>query len=181
MVRFSLSALTLAAGKTLIFAFNARIAAGAMEKSEVISTLNDLLKTTRDSEIGLCASAEQVGSDALMSVFQIAARDRGRDVGELNAHIRALDGAPSNSGTLSGSLHRAWATFRSSVAAMDDYTVLKECERAEGAVRSAYESALKKTCRQTCGPSSSASIRASRKMATAYAIFGFPDAPHIKY
>jgi uncharacterized protein (TIGR02284 family) len=115
-----------------------------MEKSEVISTLNDLLKTTRDSEIGFRASAEQVGSDALMSVFQIAARDCGSDVGELSSHIRALDGVPSNSGTLSGSLHRAWATLRSSVAAMDDYTVLKECERAQGAVRCAYESALKK-------------------------------------
>jgi uncharacterized protein (TIGR02284 family) len=115
-----------------------------MEKSEVISTMNDLLKTSRDGEIGFRAAAQQIKSVNLKSVCETAASRCGAGVAELESHIRALGGEPSASGTLSGSLHRAWSNIKSSVTTMDDRAVLAECESAEDAAKNAYEAALKK-------------------------------------
>jgi uncharacterized protein (TIGR02284 family) len=115
-----------------------------MEKSEVISTLNDLLNTTKDGEDGFQACAEQVKSANLKSVFETAASRCREGAHELESHIRALGGDPSDSGTISGALHRAWTGLKSSITSMDDHAVLEECERSEDAAKSAYEAALKK-------------------------------------
>ncbi len=68
-------------------------------------------------------------------------------------------------------VHRAWTNIKLSFATADDLAVLEECERGEDAARSAYELALKKTCRRTSGWWSSVSIRALKKITIASASF----------
>ena len=115
-----------------------------MEKSEVISTLNDLLKTTKDGQDGFRTCAEQVKGANLKSVFETAASRCDEGAAELKAKICSLGGEPAESGTASGSLHRAWTNIKSSITGMDDHAVLEECERGEDAAKNAYEAALKK-------------------------------------
>lgn len=115
-----------------------------MQSSEVIETLNDLLKTTKDGEEGFRTCAEQAKSVNLKSMFQQAASRCDAGAIELQSTIRRLGGEPGDSGSVSGAMHRAWTAMKSSVGAMDDHEVLAECERGEDFAKSAYESALKK-------------------------------------
>jgi uncharacterized protein (TIGR02284 family) len=114
-----------------------------MEQKDVIATLNDLHKTTKDGEEGFRACANQVKSTNLKSVFQAAASRCDEGAAELKAKIRVLGGEPTQSGSIGGSLHRAWMNVKSSITGMDDHAVLAACESAEDAAKSAYEAALK--------------------------------------
>lgn len=114
-----------------------------METSEVISTLNDLLKISNDGENGFDKAAELVKRADLKAVFEKAAFRCNEGAVELETHIRTLGGEASGSGTIGGALHQAWANFRSSVTTMDDLAVLEECERGEDVAKNAYAAALK--------------------------------------
>ena len=115
-----------------------------MDKSEVISTLNDLLKTSRDGECGFGDAAKQVKSGNLKAILETAASRCAVAAAELETHVRALGGETSHAGTVTGALHRAWSNIKSSVTTMDDHAVLAECESAEDTAKGAYEAALKK-------------------------------------
>ncbi len=52
-----------------------------MEKSEVISTLNELAEISRDGEQGFLAAAEDVQNPTLKSVFRTGRALRGRRQG----------------------------------------------------------------------------------------------------
>jgi uncharacterized protein (TIGR02284 family) len=113
-----------------------------MDNQNVIATLNNLLETTRDGLRGFVVCAEGVTSPRLKMVFETAARRCNEGVAELEGKIRSLGGEPAVSGTVSGSLHRAWTNIVSSITGMDEHAVLAECERGEDAAKSAYETAL---------------------------------------
>lgn len=115
-----------------------------METSEVISTLNGLLKISNDGEAGFNKAAELAKRADLKTVFATAASRCKEGATELETHIRSLGGDPSHSGTVGGALHQAWTSLRSSVTAMDDLAVLEECERGEDSAKSAYAAALQK-------------------------------------
>lgn len=113
-----------------------------MDTQKVIRTLNTLLETTEDGVRGFVACAEGVSSPHLKTVFETAARRCEEGGQELKTAIRGLGGEPATSGSLSGSLHRAWTNIVSSITGMDEHAVLAECERGEDAAKSAYEKAL---------------------------------------
>ena len=113
-----------------------------MDTKKVISTLNTLLETTEDGVRGFVACAEGVNSPHLKMVFGRAARRCEEGGQELKTAIRGLGGEPAPSGSLSGSLHRAWTNIVSTITGMDEHAVLAECERGEDAAKSAYEKAL---------------------------------------
>ena len=48
------------------------------------------------------------------------------------------------SGSVTGSLHRAWINIKSTIPGMDEAAVLAECERGEDIAKRAYETALEK-------------------------------------
>ncbi|MGH6849805.1 MAG: PA2169 family four-helix-bundle protein [Methylocella sp.] len=104
--------------------------------------MNKLLETTKDGEDGFRACAEGVTSSRLKTVFEDAARKCDEGAAELEAEIRRLGGEPAASGTVGGSLHRAWTNIKSSITGMDEHAVLTECERGEDAAKRAYEAAL---------------------------------------
>jgi uncharacterized protein (TIGR02284 family) len=113
-----------------------------MVDQKVISTLNNLLETTKDGESGFRACSDAVTNPALKTEFETAARRCDEGAVELEAKIRSLGGEPAESGTISGTLHRAWTNIKSAVTGMDDYAVLAECERGEDVAKHAYEAAL---------------------------------------
>lgn len=113
-----------------------------MDNRKVISTLNTLLETTQDGIRGFVACADGVTNQHLKMVFETAARRCEEGAEELKTTIRSLGGEPATSGSVSGSLHRAWTNIVSSLTGMDEHAVLEECERGEDAAKSAYETAL---------------------------------------
>lgn len=114
-----------------------------MNNNQVVTTLNKLLETTKDGEEGFRTCAEAVTNPRLKTVFEDAARRCDGGAAELQAEIRKLGGAPVTSGSVGGSLHRAWTNIKSSITGMDEHAVLAECERGEDAAKSSYEAALK--------------------------------------
>ena len=115
-----------------------------MDKDDVISTLNDLLQTTNDGGDGFRICAQNVRSTALKAVFETAALRCDEGAMELKTKIRGLGGQPTEGGSTSGSLRRAWTNLKASIVGMDDHAVLAECERGEDAAKGAYEAALRK-------------------------------------
>jgi uncharacterized protein (TIGR02284 family) len=114
-----------------------------MDNHQVVATLNKLLETTKDGEEGFRTCAEAVTNPRLKTVFEDAARRCDGGAAELQAEIRKLGGEPAATGTVGGSLHRAWTNIKSSITGKDEHAVLAECERGEDAAKSAYEAALK--------------------------------------
>jgi uncharacterized protein (TIGR02284 family) len=115
-----------------------------MDKNDVISTLNDLIETSKDGQEGFRSCAESVKNTQLKSLFTTAAERCAQGAAELQAQVRQLGGDPDRSGSTSGTLHRAWVNIKSTVTGMDDGAVLAECERGEDAAKRAYETALQK-------------------------------------
>lgn len=113
-----------------------------MVDQKVLSTLNNLLETTRDGEDGFRTCSAAVTDPELKNVFETAARRCDEGAAELEAKIRNLGGEPAQSGTVSGALHRAWTNIKSSITGLDEHAVLAECERGEDVAKHAYEAAL---------------------------------------
>ena len=115
-----------------------------MDKDDLISTLNNLIETSRDGEQGFRTCAEGVKNAEVKQVLEHAATRCAQAVSELQAKVRSLGGDPERSGSVSGGLHRAWVDIKSTITGMDEAAVLAECERGEDVARKAYEAALAK-------------------------------------
>ena len=115
-----------------------------MDKNDVISTLNDLIETSKDGEQGFRTCADGVKKAQLKAVFTDAARRCAEGAAELQTKVRALGGDPQKGGSVTASLHRGWVNIKSTITGMDEAAVLAECERGEDAAKRAYEAALKK-------------------------------------
>lgn len=114
-----------------------------MDKDKVISTLNSLIKTSKDGEEGFSTSAENASDPDLKSVFSERARRCSVGARELREQVQRLGGDPSDSGSASGAMHRAWTNVKSSVTGKDDKAILNEAERGEDVAVESYEKALK--------------------------------------
>ena len=110
--------------------------------AEVISTLNNLIETSRDGQEGFRTAAEGVRSAELRELFHAFARQRASFVGELQDEVRRLGGDPERTGSLVASLHRGWMGLRAALEGNDDRAVVGECERGEDAALAAYRAAL---------------------------------------
>lgn len=111
---------------------------------ESISLLNDLIETSKDGQKGFEESAKDLKNPELKSFFVAHAQDCATAVRELQTEVRALGGDPETSGSVSGSVHRAWVNLKSSVTGKDDKAVLNEVERGEDHALKAYRDAEKK-------------------------------------
>jgi uncharacterized protein (TIGR02284 family) len=115
-----------------------------MDKDDVISTLNNLVETSKDGEQGFRTCADGVKNAQLKTQFTEAARRCAEGATELQTKVRALGGDPEKGGSMSGSLRRGWVNIKSAITGMDEVAVLAECERGEDVAKHAYEAALKK-------------------------------------
>src|SRR6478736_4912634 len=115
-----------------------------MEKSEVISTLNDLIQTCKDGVEGFRTCAEDISNQELKSYFNDRAERCARSAEDLQDLVIAYGGDPATSSHLSGTLHRRWVDVRSAITGKSDQDVLDECERGEDVAKHYYQAALKK-------------------------------------
>ncbi|MFZ6876207.1 PA2169 family four-helix-bundle protein [Undibacterium sp. Di27W] len=115
-----------------------------MNNDEIISTLNDLIETSKDGEKGFKVCSEDASGRHPELKAMLA--ERGRECAsaalELQELVRNQGGDPETSGTLSGDLHRAWTNIRAAIVGKDDETVLNECERGEDVAVRVYRKAL---------------------------------------
>src|SRR5687768_12338539 len=103
----------------------------AMDKDDVIDTLNDLIETCKDGENGFRTCAEDIKRTELKGMFERAAQRCAEAARELQTEVQRLGGKPERAGSLAGSAHRRWVDIKSAITGKDDAAVLAECERGE--------------------------------------------------
>ena len=113
--------------------------------SDTISTLNNLIETCKDGELGFKTAAEGLKAADTKAKFLEYSRQRAEMARELQAEVRRLGGDPEKSGSMSASLHRGWMDIKSAVTGKDDHAIIAEAERGEDVAKGAYEDALKET------------------------------------
>src|SRR4029453_14730176 len=102
-----------------------------MSTDEVISTLNDLIETSKDGEYGFRTSAESLSNAQLKQVFQRYADSCPEAARGLQAKVRSLGGDPEKGGSISGAAHRAFVNIKSAITGKDDQAIVNEVERGE--------------------------------------------------
>ena len=115
-----------------------------MDTKDVISTLNDLIETSKDGEAGFKACADDAQSVNLKNTFSARAQECGKAATELQALVLQLGGDPEDSTSISGDMHRRWVDIKSAITGKDDQAVLNECERGEDVAKKSYKTALDK-------------------------------------
>jgi len=115
-----------------------------MTNDETISTLNDLIETSKDGEHGFDTCAENVKDMQLKQLFTAAAQRCAEGAKELQEQVRLLGGDPDEHSSVAGTLHRAWVDIKAAITGKDEQAVLEECERGEDVAKKTYEKALAK-------------------------------------
>ena len=113
-----------------------------MDTNKIISTLNDLIETSRDGQNGFKEAAENVKNPDLKTFLKEVATERAQFVNELQLEVRRLGGEPEKSGSAGAALHRAWMEIKGTLTGKDDHSILSECERGEDSAVEAYTDAL---------------------------------------
>ncbi|RJF97414.1 PA2169 family four-helix-bundle protein [Noviherbaspirillum saxi] len=115
-----------------------------MDNDDVITTLNNLIETSKDGEEGFRACAEDAKDPTLKAFFSTRAQSCAAAAVELQNAVRSYGGDPETSGGLGGAIHRRWLDIKAMVTGKDDKAVLQECERGEDVAAASYRSALEK-------------------------------------
>lgn len=115
-----------------------------MTNDEIISTLNDLIETSKDGEYGFNTCAENVEDMQLKQMFMAAAQRCAEGANELREQVRLLGGDPDKHSSVAGTLHRAWVDIKAAITGKDEQAVLEECERGEDVAKKSYANALAK-------------------------------------
>lgn len=114
----------------------------ATDNDNVISTLNNLIETCKDSENGFRSAADGVRSSELKTLFLTYSQQRAQFAAELQGEVRTLGGDPENTGSVAATLHRGWINIKATVTGEDDGAVISECERGEDSAIRNYQDAL---------------------------------------
>ncbi len=116
-----------------------------MDNDDIISTLNDLIETSRDGEEGFRTCAEDANDRNPQLKAMLVARQQecSAAVQELENLVRAHGGDPAKHSSVAGSMHRAWVDVKTAITGKDDEAVLNECERGEDSAVKSYRDALK--------------------------------------
>lgn len=110
---------------------------------DITNNLQDLLEKNYDAEKGYKKALTAVDDIQLKNFLKQQAVLRGRFATEIDKELRDLNESPKNSGSASGSLHRAWIDVKTAVTGNDDKAVLEECIRGEKASIENYQEVLK--------------------------------------
>jgi uncharacterized protein (TIGR02284 family) len=113
------------------------------DHNQLVSTLNELIETSKDGELGFRKAAKLAKSPELKGVFEEFAGHCANAANDLQLCVRTVGGVPDESGSPSGAAHRGWMSLKTAVTFRDDQTVLDECERGEDYARTLYANAVK--------------------------------------
>lgn len=109
----------------------------------VVTVLNDLIKISKDGELGFLQAAENVQDQKLKSIFQEKAEGCRQAIHTLQSHINDLGSEATDTGSMLGAMHRGWVNVKSILTGYDDHAILIECKRGEDEAKKTYENALK--------------------------------------
>jgi uncharacterized protein (TIGR02284 family) len=113
------------------------------EQKEIVSMIDDLIKTLKDGEEGFEQAADGVKDPQLKSLFTEYSRQRSRFVTELQQQVHNLGEAePETSTSAAGALHRGWINLKAALTRGDDHAILAECERGEDSAVEEFRKAL---------------------------------------
>jgi uncharacterized protein (TIGR02284 family) len=110
--------------------------------SQIVSTLNDLIETSRDGEKGFALAAKDSKEPELTGVFVAGAQSCRAAIAELQDLVRELGATPEEGGSAKGAVHRGWVSLKSTVTSRDSKAILEECERGEDYAKARYADAL---------------------------------------
>jgi uncharacterized protein (TIGR02284 family) len=118
---------------------------GAKEQNhdKIVKSLQELLEKNYDAEKGFRKALDNTKNNSLKNYLKHQAVKRNRFATELDFEIRNLNAKPKESGSATGSLHRAWIDLKSAIAGNDDEAILEECIRGDKASVKEYEEVLK--------------------------------------
>ncbi len=111
------------------------------DNDDIISTLNNLIETSKDGEEGFRTSAEDIEDPQLKALFSRRSQEIGNSVSELQELVRSLGGEPATSASIGGALHRRWIDIKTAITKNDTVAVLNETERGEDVALHAYRKA----------------------------------------
>ncbi len=111
-------------------------------KTNVRSTLNDLIQTCKDGEEGFRSAAENIGEPELQAALQKYSQQRAKFAAELkDLAMEEGDQDPADSGSVAGTLHRGWINLKTAVTGKNRHAILAECESGEDIAKKAYREA----------------------------------------
>jgi uncharacterized protein (TIGR02284 family) len=113
-----------------------------MDKNDAISVLEELIQTCKDGQKGYQEAASKIKRSDLKTFFNEQSLERSRFAGELEAELIRL-GKPDKkiSGSVVGSLHRAWVDTKVGLGG-GDATILDWLENGEDHAKDAYQKAV---------------------------------------
>ena len=114
----------------------------AMDKDDVIDTLNELIETCKDGELGFRDCADNIRDPSIQQMMMTAADRCRQGADELQREVQLLGGKAETSGSLAGSAHRRWVDIKGTIMGKDEASVLAECERGEDVAKESYQRAL---------------------------------------
>ncbi len=117
----------------------------AREKThkDTVNVLQNIIEKNYDAEKGYKKSMEDAKNPALKNFLKQQALQRSTFATAIDKELRDLGATPKESGSMTGTLHRAWIDIKSSVAGNNDEAVLEEVIRGEKASVDEYEDVIK--------------------------------------
>lgn len=113
-----------------------------MNENNAVSVLENLIETCKDGQKGYREAASKVKRSDLKAFLNEQSLERSRFAGELEAELIRL-GKPDKkvSGSVAGSLHRAWIDTKVGLGG-GDKTILEWLEHGEDTAKDAYQKAV---------------------------------------
>jgi uncharacterized protein (TIGR02284 family) len=111
--------------------------------NEIISTLNELIETSKDGEKGFTLAAKDTKEPELTALFEEGAQSCRAAAAELQSEVRRLGEDPDKGGSVKGATHRGWVSLKSAVTGRSSEAILEEVERGEDYAKARYAQALK--------------------------------------
>ena len=111
---------------------------------EIESALRSVIETLIDGQAGFQKIGDELKDETLKRYFLAESLRRANFRGELETmlHQEGIHDV-HESGTASGAVHRAWATFKANLGG-GDHTLLVTAEQGEDQAKAAYKDALEK-------------------------------------
>src|ERR1700753_2642302 len=113
------------------------------DHKKCLSKMQDLLSINIDSQRGFEEAANTTKDPQLKSLFTEYGQKRAFNASELRQYLSGAGEEPTNSGSVSGTLHRWWIDAKQALTGSDATSVLSEAERGEDSIKHEYEGALK--------------------------------------
>jgi uncharacterized protein (TIGR02284 family) len=110
---------------------------------DTINVLQSIIEKNYDAEKGYKKAMQDAKTPALKNFLKEQALQRSHFATAIDKELRQLGEAPKESGSITGSLHRAWIDIKSSLSGDHDEAVLEEVLRGEKASVDEYQDVLK--------------------------------------